>query len=280
MPVRLRWPDGDAPCALIVHSHGLGGSRDGADVWGEAWRQAGFAVLNVQHPGSDTAVLRRGMAAMRKAASAEQLRARVADMQFALDEIARRVQAHEPGWSRVRVDALGASGHSFGAVTVQALAGQRFAVAADGIAEPRFKAFIAFSPSPGQGMPVADGFGQVARPFLGITGTHDNDPLGRGLSSERRASVYDGLPAGQRALLWLDGADHMTFAGNAEQRLRARVGPLRREPGAAEREPQHHRLVAAITTLWWRAKLLRDAQAGAALRAPAGLGEADRWRAD
>ena len=280
LPLRIRWPDGNASCALVVHSHGLGGSREGGDVWGEAWRQAGFAVLHVQHPGSDTLVLRSGMAALRRAASAEQLQARVADMQFVLDEITRRARAREPGWTRVRADALGASGHSFGAVTVQALAGQRFPVAAAGIAEPRFKAFIAFSPSPGQGRAVDESFAAVVRPFLGITGSFDSDPLGRGLTGERRASVYDGLPRGQRALLWLDGADHMSFGGNAEQRLRARAGPLKREPDAAAREPEHHRLVAAISTLWWRATLLGDAQSAAALHAPPGLGAGDRWQQD
>src|SRR6185369_15782979 len=29
LPVRLRWPAGDAPCGLVVYSHGLGGSRAG-----------------------------------------------------------------------------------------------------------------------------------------------------------------------------------------------------------------------------------------------------------
>jgi hypothetical protein len=24
LPLRLRWPEGDAPCALVLHSHGLG----------------------------------------------------------------------------------------------------------------------------------------------------------------------------------------------------------------------------------------------------------------
>ncbi len=280
LPVRIRWPDGAAPCAVIVHSHGLGGSREGGDVWGEAWRGAGFAVVHVQHPGSDTPVMRAGMAALRKAASAEQWRARVADMQFVVDEITRRAQARDGAWARVRLEAIGASGHSFGAVTVQALAGQRFPVAATGIAEPRFKAFIAFSPSPGQGMAVTESFAAVTRPFLGITGTHDTDPLGRGLTGERRASVYEGLPRGRRALLWLDGADHMSFAGNAAQRLRARGGPLGREADAAEREPQHHRLVAALSALWWRAQLLDDTQALAALRAPPGLAQGDRWQQD
>ena len=280
LPLRMRWPDGDAPCALIVHSHGLGGSRSGGDVWGQAWRQAGFAVLNLQHPGSDTEVFRGGMAALRAAASAEQLRARVADMQFVVNEILRRAQRRDDPWSRVSSDALGASGHSFGASTVQALAGQRFPVTTPGIAEPRFKAFIALSPSPGQGAPASETFSAVTRPFLVVTGSQDSDALGRGLTGDDRASVYDALPPGRRALLWLSGADHMTFSGNAEQRMRARFGPLKRAPGAADLEPQHHALVAAISTLWWRAHLLGDAAALAALRAPSGLAEGDRWRQD
>src|SRR5262245_24589378 len=83
LPLRLRWPDGEGPCALVVHSHGLGGNREGGDAWGQAWRDAGFAVLHVQHPGSDTPAVR---ASLRSAASAEQLIARVADMRFVLDE--------------------------------------------------------------------------------------------------------------------------------------------------------------------------------------------------
>ena len=282
LPLRMRWPAGDSPCALVVHSHGLGGNREGGDVWGRAWQQAGIAVLHLQHPGSDTEVLQGGLRALRAAASGEQLRARVADMRFAIDEGTRRAAQSEPGWSRVRPGALGASGHSFGAGTVQALAGQRFAVADSGVAEPRFKAFIAFSPSPGQGPPAGEAFAAVTRPFLAVTGSLDGDVLGRGATPAARTSVADALPSGQRAMLWLEGADHMSFAGNAEQRLRARSGLLKREPAAADNEARHHALVAAVTALWWRSRLLGDAAAMAALREPAqlGLGEGDRWRQD
>lgn len=56
LPVRTRWPDaarfaGERPVAIF--SHGLGGTVDGGAVWGEAWAAAGFAVLHLQHPGSD-----------------------------------------------------------------------------------------------------------------------------------------------------------------------------------------------------------------------------------
>lgn len=284
LPVRLRWPAGTAPCGLIVHSHGLGGSRDGGDAWGRAWQRAGFAVLHLQHPGSDTETLRSGLRALRRAASAEQLIARVTDMRFVLDEVERRVRAAAAPWSRVQLDALGASGHSFGAQTVLALAGKRFPVRTPAFVEPRFRAFVAFSPALGQGdarSPVQQ-FGAVERPLLVLTGSHDGSPLDPGLSGADRARVYEGLPAGRgrRALLWLDGADHMTFGGNAAQPLAARRGLLRREPQAVEREAGHQALIAERTTAWWQAQLLGDRAARAALRSPQGLGAGDRWQMD
>jgi predicted dienelactone hydrolase len=285
LPLRLRWPDGSAPCALVVHSHGLGGNREGGDAWGRAWRRAGFAVLHVQHPGSDTDTLRQGLRALRGAASAEQLIARAADMRFVLDELERRARAGGTPWSRVRLDAIGASGHSFGAQTVLAVAGKRFPVRAPAFVEPRFRAFIAFSPALGRedGQSPTQQFGAIERPLLLLTGSLDGDPLNRAFEGEDRARVYEGLPAGKgtRALLWLDGADHMSFGGNAARPLAARRGRVKRDGAvAAEREPAHHALIAQTTTLWWRAQLLGDAAAATALRAPQGLAQGDRWLSD
>jgi predicted dienelactone hydrolase len=276
LPVLLRWPDGTAPCPLVIHSHGLGGNREGGDRWGEAWRDAGFAVLHLQHPGSDTEVARdRGLLSLRAAASGAQLRERVLDVRFAIDEVLRRAAAGQAPFSRVRADAIGASGHSFGAHTVQALAGQRFPVPADDASEPRIRAFIAFSPSLGRGrLSAAEQFARVTRPFLAVTGGHDGSPLDRDQTGADRARVYDALPPGQRALLWVAGGDHATFGGNVQMpRRAARV--LRRNPEAERDEAQHHALIARVSTDWWRAQLLGDA-----LRAPSGLGPRDYWRMD
>ena len=105
-----------------------------------------MAVLHVQHPGSHRDNLREGLQALRAAASGEQLLARVGDVAFVLDEAARHARSGGP-WAQLRADAVGVSGHSFGAHTVQALAGQRFAAGA--VDDPRPRAFAAFSPSPG-----------------------------------------------------------------------------------------------------------------------------------
>jgi predicted dienelactone hydrolase len=275
VPLRIRHPASPGPWPVVLYSHGLGGSRDGADVWGEAWAAAGFVVVHLQHPGSDAEVLRQGWRSLRAAASAEQLIARVADVGFVLDEIARRQQAAVAPWSEVRLDAVGLGGHSFGAQTALAVAGQRFR-APGSLADARVKAFIALSPSSHRSrMPVQEQFGAIARPFFVITGSLDGDPFGSFKTGEPRAAVYDGLPPGQRALLWLDGADHMSFAGNAARRIDGR-GPLRREPVAAEREPAHHAIVARHGALWWRAHLLGDDAARQALAQPVGLGPLDR----
>ncbi len=275
LPLLLRVPDGDAPVPLVLHSHGLGGSRFGGDAWGRAWRDAGLMVLHLQHPGSDDAVWRAGVARLREAASAEQLVARAADVAFVLDEIARRARAGEAPWTRVRPDAIGVAGHSFGAQTVQAVAGRRYPQPGS-LADARPRAFVALSPSLGRvRMTPAEQMGAVTRPFLCVSGTLDGDPFGSYDDGTARRRVYEGLPPGAKAELYLDGADHYTLAGNEAQPLDARA--LRRERVAVESQAAHHALVARITTWWWRAHLADDRAARDALQAPAGLGPRDIW---
>lgn len=279
VPWLLRLPHGDGPVPWVIYSHGLGGSREGGWRWGEAWAEAGLAVLHLQHAGSDSGILRAGLDAARRAASAEQLIARVSDVQFALAEVTRRAVAGEAPWSRLRRDAIGMAGHSFGAVTTQALAGQRFAggLAVD---EPRLRAFIAFSPSaPRDGRSVAETFGGIVRPFMGVTGSADGDPLAGTRDGAPRATVYDGLPPGRRALLWLDGADHATCGGGRGSGVPARTLQGRAAP-ALQREAAHHALAARLSTRWWQAHLGGDEAARAALQKVEDLGPGDRWRID
>ncbi len=242
-----------------------------------------MAVLHLQHPGSDSETLRGGMAALRRAASAEQLRQRVLDVRFALDELTRLAASPPPGaasWPQLRLDAVGLAGHSFGAHTTQALAGQRYGVPTD-FADERLKAFVALSPSAprGPGASVQRAFAGVRRPFMAVTGSLDGDPLGGDNTAESRAQVFDGLPQGQRALLWLAGADHMTFAGGSARPIPS-VGPFTRQGDAARLEAQHHALVARLTGWWWQTHLAGDAQARAALRQAQALLEGDRWVLD
>ena len=284
IPLRLRLPAGSGPVPLVLFSHGLGGGLGAGSLWSQAWAAAGIATLHLQHPGSDLAVMRQGLRALKKAASPEQLRARVLDVKAVLDQLPARQRERED-LRRLRLDAIGMAGHSFGAHTTLALAGQRFRGQALG-ADERPRAFAAFSPSPGTaGVAPAESFGDIRQPTLCLTGSLDGDPLGDGSNDARetrgdwRRAVYDALPAGDKAELWLDGADHRVFGGMELQRLPL-PPPLRERPTQAEAQTARHQaLIAAVSTDWWRAQLLGDAAARERLaQPPSTLGAQDAWR--
>jgi len=284
LPVRIRWPRGGDAQGVIVFSHGLGGNRAAGTVWGQAWRDSGFLVIHVQHPGSDTDALFAGPGALKRAASVEQLQVRVQDAHFVIDEIERRralpsVRGEDDAWRHVRTEALGFCGHSFGSRTTLAVAGER--VDAGVQADPRPRAFIAFSPgfNAREGKPdavAARHFSAISRPVLCVTGSLDDRVMFGDADQSTRRAVYRGLPAGNKAELVLAGADHMTFGGQTG--FHARMGPLKRAPMAVEREDTHHAVVARITTDWWRWRLLGDLAARDRLHTPAGLIAADTWR--
>ena len=277
IPWRLRLPEGDGAVALVVFSHGLGGSLDGGTEWAQAWAEAGVATLHLQHAGSDRAIWRGGLPAVKAAATAEQLVERAHDVQFAVEQLLKLRQDRNGPWSRVRPEALGMAGHSFGAQTTLAVAGREYQVrGAPDLSESHFKAFAAFSPSVGHG---AGGIKGITRPMLCLTGSLDGNPLGPERDGRYRRAVYDALPAGAKAQLWLEGADHMSLGGAGErgagfgQRLLGR--PRERAP---ERLAAHHAaLVKSISTDWWRWRLLDDEAAMTRLKAPKGLDADDEW---
>ena len=283
LPLRLRVPQ---PCTaalprpLVVFSHGLGGSRVGGAAWGEHWASHGIVVAHLQHPGSDESLWRGQpggftLEALRPGMSPAQYVARVRDVPFALDALAA-LAASRPGLGCIDAARVGMSGHSFGALTTQALAGQSLPRPAEGGAapwgrEPRVVAAIAFSPSMRDGSPAARAsFATVAVPFLSVTGSLDGDVVGTGATAASRRAVHEALPGPGRRLLWLDGADHMGFDGRA---------PRPPVVGRAD-DRGMQRVVRAVTLAFWQATLAGDAAAQAWLDGGGPdtlLGPADRW---
>jgi hypothetical protein len=277
IPWRLRLPEGDRPVALVVFSHGLGGSLDGGTEWAQAWAEAGIATLHLQHPGSDRAIWRGGLQAVKAALSAEQLIERGHDVQFAVEQLLKLQKDGNSPWARVRPEALGMSGHSFGAQTTLAVAGRDFRErSAPDLMSSHFKAFAAFSPSAGF---FPGGIKGITRPMLCLTGSLDGNPVGRERDGRYRRAVYDTLPAGAKAQLWLEGADHMSFGGGGErgagfgQRLLGRE----RDPVPEKLAAHHAALIKSVTTDWWRWRLLEDEDALTRLKSPKGLDPKDEW---
>ncbi len=159
------------------------------------------------------------------------------------------------------------SGHSFGALTTQAVSGQTFR-GSRSFTDRRIKAAIAFSPSAPRRADPATAFGSVAIPWLLMTGTKDVAVIGEADLASRLA-VFPALPSGARYELVLENAEHSAFSDRAL-------------PGDREqRNPNHHRAILALSTAFWDA-ILRDDPAARAWLDGAGprsvLEAGDRWQ--
>ncbi|NNM29317.1 MAG: dienelactone hydrolase [Akkermansiaceae bacterium] len=274
IPVRVYLPAGKGSHPVVLFSHGLGGSRENNAYVARHWAQRGYAVVAMQHAGSDEHVWRGVPAAqrrdaMKRAASGESFTARAGDVKAVLDQLTRwNGDGGHLLHGRLDLEKVGMSGHSFGAVTTQAVSGQSFGKFGPRFTDERIDAALAFSPSPpGRGDPQA-AFGKVSTPWMLMTGTRDTSLVVQRTTPEKRRHVYTHLPDGDKYELVLHNAEHMAFS---DRTLR----------GGEHRNPNHHKVIRALSTAFWDAHLRGDPAAKGWLRGdgPRGLmEEKDLWR--
>ena len=225
LPLKIRIPDTDSRLPLVIFSHGLGGSREGGKAWGEHWSANGYLVIHVQHPGSDEALWKgAGDGApkqrLARGATPEQLLGRVDDVRFVIDELTRlQGRSDAPSWTKkVDLTRIAVTGHSFGARTVMALAGERYPGPIKSVADARITAFIAFSPTvQGVKRTWTERNGAMSKPFLSVTGTLDGDVMGTGSNAKNRAAVFDAQNAGDKYRVVFTDGDHSVFNGGTMQ---------------------------------------------------------------
>jgi predicted dienelactone hydrolase len=272
LPVRVWLPASAKPEPVLLFSHGLGGSREGATYLAQHWTARGYLVVCLQHPGSDDSVWKSAKAgerfsAMQRAASGENLLLRAGDVPAVLDQLQRwNKESGHVLFGKMDFARVGLSGHSFGAMTTQLLAGQT--LAGKSFADSRVKAAVVMSPSPARHGNPSRAFAGLKLPCLLMTGTLDDSPIGN-TRPEDRQKVFPALPPGDKYELVLDKASHGAFSDR-----------FLRGEGTA-RNPNHHRVILALSTAFWDTHLRGDTTAKAWLAGemPRTLMEAkDRWQ--
>lgn len=274
IPVRIFLPISTKPAPVVLFSHGLGGSREGSPFLGAQWAARGYAVVYLQHAGSDSAVWKdvtpaERMAALKSAASLPNYLARVKDVPAVLDQLtAWNKETGHALLGRLDLEHVGMSGHSFGAMTTQSVSGESIGGMGTRFTDPRIHAAIAFSPDiPSKGDPKA-AFATVSIPWMLMTGTKDVSVVSRA-TVESREAVFPALPPGDKYEVVLENAEHSAFTDR----------PL---PGDQQpRNPNHHRVILALSTAFWDAYLKGDADAKAWLNSdgPRQVMESgDRWQ--
>jgi predicted dienelactone hydrolase len=272
--LRVYLPVEKSPAPVVLFSHGLGGSRLNNPYLGRHWSARGYVVVFMQHAGSDAALWRNArlterLDALREAANLENFMLRVKDVPAVLDQLQRwNAEAGHELEKRMDLLHIGMSGHSFGAVTTQAVSGQAYALRGAAYTDKRIKAAVMFSPSsPRQGDPQR-AFGSVSIPWMLMTGTKDVAMIG-GADVESRLAVLPALSAGDKYEVVLHDGEHSAFSERAL-------------PGdKLPRNPNHHRVILALSTAFWDAYLRDDPQAKAWLEGDSPqsvLQKGDRWQ--
>lgn len=225
------------PAPLVVFSHGVGESILSYEYLGRAWAAAGFAVLFVEHAGSDfaavdwNAVTPSLLAVARDPAT---WTTRREDLRFALD----MVLAAPPAGLRFDPSRIVVAGHSLGAHSALLLVGSRTAgIDGDATAsrDPRITACILLSPhGPGVLGQHEASWDEVDVPILSVFGSRDTDIITRDIDTRR--AVFTFARSSPRVQVVIPDVEHETFTG--------------RDPALpfASAAPQQQALIAEITT--------------------------------
>jgi dienelactone hydrolase len=267
IPFKLYYPSGEGlplRMPVIVWSHGYGGNRDGAGFLSRYVASHGYIIIHLTHAGSDSSlwegkpghpwdVLRKSP--ITRAMTVE----RFQDVPAVLNQLPEWAAENPDVGALMDLATMGMSGHSFGAMTTQAMAGENFPGDDDAPAgelvsykDARFKAAIAYSPVPIRKLvaetPEKHFYGPISLPIFYMTGTNDDSPL-EGFTYDRRVVVYDYTGTAEKYLLILKDGDHMVYNGT---RGKLEANPLR--------EP-HEDFIKIMSLAFWEAYLKNDVAA-------------------
>jgi poly(3-hydroxybutyrate) depolymerase len=226
VPIKVHVPATGGPYPVIVVSHGAGGDWDTHFAQAQDLATNGYAVLCVEHVGSNRERLTAGLRPMKNLDAmirdAGEVLARPKDISFAIDQAKRWNESHERLRGKLDLARVGAMGHSFGAFTTMVVCGMRPALdwltptVAPGkglgpdLRDPRVKCGVALSPQ-GVGEPffVAESFAGLQVPLLGISGTKDDQQAGQPATNRREAFAL--WPGNGHFFVWLANAKHIDF---------------------------------------------------------------------
>lgn len=270
VPIKVHLPQQQGKWPVVVFSHGGGGNWDANFAQAGYLAGHGYAVLCLEHVGSNTERMRQGLRFMENMKAmtrdSSEVLGRPRDVSFALDMAEEWKRTHPVLKGRLELERVGVIGHSFGAYTTLVVCGARPALdwlrppvspgkgLGPDLSDPRVAAGIALSPQgPGEPFFLDASYASVKKPLLGITGSRDNQ---QGAPPEHRRRFFELLPPGGKVFIWLANADHLGFSDSNGSGQRSLPSKSR-----ADTQP----LVRAATLLFFDATLRGDKEAEKAL---------------
>ncbi len=241
---------------VILWSHGFGGNRDGASFISRFLAGQGYTLVHITHIGTDSSLWEgkegHPWDILRKVKiSRETTLNRMYDVPFVLDELEGWIAENPDIGQYMDMGNIGMSGHSFGAMTTQVMAGMKFPDMNGklvSLRDRRISSGILYSPVPISHLSDAkaeDIYGSIEIPLFHMTGTHDDSPLD-GTDYKYRMIIKDHAGHPDQYLQVLDGGDHMIYNGTR--------GKLANNP----KREEHEKLILEGVFAFWQAYLKDD----------------------
>jgi predicted dienelactone hydrolase len=231
LPLKAYAPTSGGPFPVVIFSHGAGGNRNVAPGLARHWASHGYVVLAPSH--ADSVQLRKEGRAGRQMddvlksfGTDPMIRInRVADITLILDSLDALPQLAPSLSGKIDSSRIGLGGHSAGAMTASLVGGATVDMAINGAGGPETRSFRdgridALLLLSGQGMTGPGGgfqrhsWDNLTLPTMVQTGSYDNSARTRQTSASRR-HPYEYAPPGDKYLVFIDGALHMSFTGRA-----------------------------------------------------------------
>ncbi len=231
VPVKIYYPKTGGPYPVVVFSHGFGGNKDAFGPVGKHWASHGYVVIHPTHadglgrkgplkkdePGAapDPKQPPRAGGLMGGLNDPQKIADRVADIVLVLDSLDGLPKLVPGLKDKIDTDKVGVGGHSFGAYTAMLVGGVTADLGGEkgkSYADKRVKCIL---PVSGQGtgqQGLTDKSWAVLKvPMMVLTGTLDRGAGGQGVEWKKEPYAYS--PPGDKYLVVIDGANHLSFGG-------------------------------------------------------------------
>lgn len=269
IPIKVHIPATGGPFPIIIVSHGAGGNWDTHYAQAQHLASHGYAVLCLEHVGSNTGCLKSGIRLMhnlnKMIRDANEVLGRPKDVSFAIDRAMDWNVSNANLRGRLDTRHVGVLGHSFGAFTTMVICGMRPALdwleppvepgkgLGPNLSDARVTCGVALSPQ-GADEPffIGESFVTLRLPLMGISGTEDKQQGGLPPMNRYKSFALWPEGAGQNKFVWLANAHHLDFTDS--------TGAKQQGVRSANREDVQP-IVRAATLLFFNTHLKGDTSA-------------------
>ena len=279
LPVRFLIPKFGGPFPVIVFSHGAGGSGQNYFPLTGFWATHGYVVIQPTH--NDSIALRKEKGEQVPASPRELVDEyrfntddwinRVRDITLIMDSLSDLEKRLPQLKGKMDQKRIGVGGHSYGAFSTQMIGGALLDMPngprAQSFSDERPRALMLLSPQgKTQNGLTESSWKKMTRPTMSMTGSNDTGVMGQLASWREDPFTYS--PPGDKYLVFIDGAFHMSFTGalaQADNPQLARRPIVARLVGRTDQKAIFD-YVKIASIAFWDAYLKNDANAKAYLK--------------